>query len=243
MQSVQESGRGRSILVVEDEEDLAEILQINLEREGYSCRCVGSGDLAMEAIARRKPDLLILDRMLPGLSGDEVLSRIRRNPETASIPVIMLTAKGEESDVLVGFAMGVDDYMTKPFSIKVLNARISAMLRRRDDERGEVEEVLEGGPIRVVPDRYEVTVDGQLVQVTATEFKILRTLMSSHGRVLDRGQLIDMVLGTTVAVTDRTIDVHIASLRKKLGFASGWIQTVRGVGYTFRPPSSEPLPE
>jgi two-component system phosphate regulon response regulator PhoB len=231
------TGVRRSVLIVEDERDLADLLQMNLEREGYACHRTTSGDAALDEIRQHRPDLIVLDRMLPGLSGDELLAQIRRNRETRGIPVIMLTAKSEEADVLVGFAIGADDYMTKPFSMKVLIARIAAMFRRSDDERGVEELVLSGGPIHMAPDRFEVTVEGMHVSLTATEFRILRALLSMQGRVLDRGRLIDLSLGTAVAVTDRTIDVHIASLRKKLGSAAAWIQTVRGVGYTFRPPS------
>lgn len=228
----------KSILIVEDEADLAEVLCYHLEREGYACRQAPDGALALAEVRRQVPDLIVLDRMLPKASGDEVVVRLKRDPQTASIPVIMLTAKAEETDELVGFALGADDYVTKPFSPKLLLARIAAVLRRREAATGEAE-VLSAGPITLDRSRHEVTVSGSPVALTATEFRVLAALMAARGRVLDRTQLIDTVLGSGVAVTNRTIDVHIAALRKKLGSAAGWIQTVRGVGYTFREPMSE----
>ena len=225
-----------NILVVEDENDLAEGLRYNLEKEGYGCRVVGDGVSALEEIQRQRPDLVILDRMLPRKSGDDVATTMMRDPGTSGIPVIMLTAKAEESDQLVGFALGAVDYVTKPFSLKLLVARVRAALRRAQrTESGK--SLIQAGPITLNSERFEVTVNEEPVPVTATEFRILKTLMQGEGRVLDRTQLIDSVLGPTVAVTDRTIDVHIAGLRKKLGEGAGWVQTIRGVGYTFREPT------
>lgn len=226
----------QSILVVEDEVDLAETVRYNLEREGFACRWAADGVAAIEEVRRQRPDLVILDRMLPRKSGDEVANTILRERETSTIPIIMLTAKAEESDQLVGFALGAVDYVTKPFSMKVLVARVRSVLRRIHSKESD-KDVLQAGPIVLDSERFEVTVDGSPVPVTATEFRILKTLMQAEGRVLDRTQLIDTVLGTSVAVTDRTIDVHIAGLRKKLGeSAAAWVQTIRGVGYTFREP-------
>lgn len=228
---------GKTILVVEDEADLAKTLRFNLEREGYHCRCVADGRDAVADARRDPPDLLLLDRMLPGISGDEVLQQLKREPLTADIPTIMLTAKSEETDALVGFALGADDYVTKPFSIKVLLARISALFRRT--EPAEVGgEVIAIGPVRIDSGRHELHVNGQAVSLTAMEFRVLRTLMGANGRVLSRSQLIESTLGMGVAVTDRAIDVHITALRKKLGDAAAWVQTVRGVGYTYREPAS-----
>jgi two-component system phosphate regulon response regulator PhoB len=229
---------GKTILIVEDEGDLLDVLYYHLEREGYKCRRARDGEAALAEVQRSKPDLVVLDRMLPKLSGDEVATQLKRDSRTADLPIIMLTAKAEDSDELVGFALGADDYIRKPFSMKLLLARISAVLRRDFSSRQE-REVLTRGPVTLDRGRHEVTVDGQAVALTATEFRILATLMAAGGRVLDRGQLIDAVLGRNVAVTDRTIDVHIAALRKKLGTASRCIQTVRGVGYTFRVPVGE----
>lgn len=226
----------QSILVVEDEADLAEMVRYNLEREGFACRWAGDGVAAIEEVRRQRPDLVILDRMLPRKSGDEVANTILRERETADVPIIMLTAKAEEADQLVGFALGAVDYVTKPFSMKILIARVRSALRKSGTGDSK-KEVLQAGPIVLNSERFEVTVGGETVAVTATEFRILKTLMQGEGRVLDRTQLIDSVLGPTVAVTDRTIDVHIAGLRKKLGeAAAAWVQTIRGVGYTFRDP-------
>jgi two-component system phosphate regulon response regulator PhoB len=225
-----------SILVVEDETDLLDLLRYNLEREGYEVRCADDGATALNELQRRPPDLLVLDRMLPGYSGDELIAQIRRNERTAALPVIMLTAKAEEADELVGFALGADDYVSKPFSMKVLLARVRALLRRAQEQETS-SEVLSAGPVQLDATRYEVTVDGEPVSMTATEFRILQALMGSRGRVLRRSQLLDMVLGTGAAVTERTVDVHITALRKKLDSHAGWIQTVRGVGYTFRSPT------
>lgn len=226
---------GRSVLVVEDETDLADLLKYNIEREGLTCRCHGDGRSALEDIHNDPPDIIVLDRMLPGMPGDEVLAQVRREPRTASIPVIMLTAKVEETDQLVGFALGADDYVAKPFSMKVLVARINAALRRvhAPPTAGDVYDV---GPIRLDRGRHEVTVDNRPITVTSTEFRILEALLGADGRVLSRTQLIDAAMGHGVAVTDRTIDVHITALRKKLRSGSRWIQTVRGVGYTLRTP-------
>lgn len=227
---------GKSILIVEDETDLLELLRFNLTREGYDCCCVTDGAAALAQVRREAPDLMILDRMLPGLSGDHVMEQVRRDPQTTAIPILMLTAKAEESDQLVGFALGANDYVTKPFSMKVLLARVAAALRRTESDAMQ-KRPLTVGPITVDPERHQVLVGGAPVALTTTEFRILKTLMSAGGRVLDRSRLIDAVLGTMVAVTDRTIDVHIASLRKKLGgAAAAWVQTIRGVGYTFREP-------
>lgn len=229
------SVRPPTVLVVEDEADLAELLRYNLEREGYACRCVSSGDAALAAIAESRPDLVLLDRMLPGRSGDEVVARIKRDPATAGIRVIVLTAKVDEADQLVGFALGADDYVTKPFSMKVLLARTAVLLRRSERTRREAE-VLAVGPVALNSERHEVNVDGAPVRLTATQFRLLNVLMAAEGRVLDRSRLIEATLGPVTVVTDRTIDVHITALRRKLGEAAAWIQTVRGVGYTFRQP-------
>lgn len=225
-----------SILVVEDEPDVANLICINLEREGYRCDCVSAGDAALERIRRRPPDLVLLDRMLPGLSGDELARTIKSDPATAGIPVIVVTAKTGEEDQLQGFAFGADDYITKPFSLKVLLARIAAVRRRARDIQAE-EEAFAAGPIRLFPSRHEITVGGISVTLTAAEFRLLKALLKARGRVLTRSQLLDEVSGTMSAVTDRTIDVHVTALRRKLGQAAGWIQTVRGVGYTVRSPA------
>lgn len=232
----------KSILIVEDEPDIAKLIAMNLRQEGYCCVGVQDGRSALAQVERQIPDLIILDRMLlPGFSGDEVLRRLKQNPRTAAIPVLIMTAKGEEADELVGFSLGADDYMVKPVKAKLLLARVAALLRRAEGW-GEDPEVLALGPIVVDSGRHEVAVFGRPVQVTATEFRLMQALMAANGRVLSRNSLIDKVLGDNAVVTDRTIDVHITGLRRKLTLAGGdadasrWIQTIRGVGYTFRAP-------
>lgn len=225
----------KSVLIVEDQTDLAEMVRFNIEREGYQACVIGNGAAAMVEIQRHAPDLILLDRMLPGMSGDEIISQLKRNPSTASIPIIMLTAKADEADELVGFALGADDYVTKPFSMKLLVARVRAMLKRAEVKDSDAV-VLSVGAIRLDTSRHELTVDGQPTLLTATEFRLLRVLMAGGGRVLSRAQLIDKVLGPGVAVTDRVIDVHVTSLRKKLAASADWLQTIRSVGYTFREP-------
>ncbi len=227
----------KQILIVEDEKDLRELISFNLEREGYVCRLCSDGDEALAEISRSRPDLIILDRMLPNTSGDEVLSNVRRDQLTATIPVLMLTAKADESDELVGFAMGADDYVTKPFSMKAVVARVAALLRRSQEgvfnDKGRV---LSAGPVALDAERHQVSVEGKAITLTITEFRLLRAIMSAEGRLRSREQLIDAAIGVDVAVVDRTIDVHIAALRKKLGSAAAWVQTVRGAGYIWRMP-------
>lgn len=231
------------VLIVEDEADLAATIGFNLRQHGYTCREAHSGDEAWEALRTRRPDLVILDRMLPGLSGDDVLRRIRSNPETEDLPVLMLTAKVAEAEELVGLALGADDYLPKPCTMPRLIARVEALLRRvrPDASAGPVEQA---GPIRLDASRYEVHVSGRPVRVTATEFRILEALMAARGRVCSRPELIEKAIGPDVLVTGRTIDVHITSLRKKLhtadpeACADAWIVTVRGVGYACREPAA-----
>lgn len=231
--------QSKSILVVEDEADLANMLSYHLTRGGFNCRLAADGQTALAEAQRQPPDLIVLDRMLPRMSGDDVAVSLRRDPRTVRIPIIMLTAKVEESDELVGFALGADDYVRKPFSIKLLLARIQVLLRR-GQALGEPAEVLTAGPVMLDRGRHEVTIAGRAVSLTATEFRLLGALMAARGRVLSRDQLIDAALGPGVAVTDRTIDVHVAALRKKLESACHWLHTIRGVGYAFRAPPAEP---
>lgn len=225
----------KTILVVEDESDVAEMLCTHLRREGYECRAARDGRQAFQDAERQPPDLVLLDRMLPGYSGDEVARRLRSNARTSRVPIVMLTAKGEDIDQVVGLSLGADDYITKPFSMQVLMARIAALLRRVETGVSEPK-VLSIGPVVLDIDRHEAKVESSSVSLTATEFRLLRALMAAQGRVLSRNQLIDKALGEGVVVTDRTIDVHITALRKKLGVAGKWIRTVRSVGYTFRQP-------
>lgn len=222
-----------SILVVEDEVDLADVVCYHLEREGYSCRRAEDGERALAEASRKPPDLIILDRMLPKLSGDEVARRLKRDSRTAAVPIIMLTAKVEDEDELVGFALGAEDYVRKPFSVKLLLARVTAVLRRQRSAASQPE-VISIGAVVLDHGRHEVCIDGHELDLTATEFRILAALMAARGRVLTREQLIDLAIGRGAAVTNRAMDVHIASLRKKLGSAAACIHTIRGVGYAFR---------
>jgi len=226
-----------TILVVEDEADLANAVAFHLQREGYSVRRAEDGERALAEASRLPPDLIILDRMLPRLSGDDVARQLKRDPRTAAIPIIMMTAKAEDEDELVGFALGADDYVRKPFAVKLLLARVSAVLRREKQE--DAQQVVAVGEVVLDRGRHEVRVAGQPIELTAMEFRILTVLMAARGRVQSREQLIDGTMGQLAAVTNRTIDVHIASLRKKLGSASDYIQTVRGVGYAFRAPGTD----
>ncbi len=222
------------ILVVEDEEDILELLRYNLEKEGYNLRLVTSGEDAINAALSSKPDLILLDLMLPGLDGLEVCRKLKSDPHTAHIPVVMLTAKGEESDIVLGLEMGADDYITKPFSPKVLVARIRTILRRksRTTETGEQPIILDG--LEIHPGRFEVRVRGKKAELTATEFNLLYFLAQRPGWVFTRQQIVDAVKGEDYAVTERAVDVQVVGLRKKLGKCADRIETVRGVGYRFR---------
>ncbi|MBY0113430.1 MAG: response regulator transcription factor [Phycisphaerales bacterium] len=218
------------ILVVEDERDLADLLIYNLQRAGYLATGVSGGRAALEVIARNQPDLILLDVMIPELPGTEVAARLRSDPATASIPLIMVTAKGEETDQIVGLKVGADDYVTKPFSMKVLLARVEALLRRSGRLSGD-RGMLRLGAIEVNTDTHQATLDGQLLKLTLTEFRILAALLQASGRVLSRNALMSRAMGPGVTVTERTIDVHVTSIRKKLLHLSHVIKTVRGVGY------------
>ena len=225
------------VLVVDDEADLVELVAMNLERNGYSALTAGDGNRALELARKHRPALIVLDVMLPGVEGTEVARRLRADPATERIPIIMLTARTEETDVVVGLAMGADDYVTKPFSMKVLMARVKAVLRRGTDKPaagGEADAgggTLRAGPLTMDTARHETTVDGRPVRLTLTEFKLLRALVEARGRVLSRDRLMDKAMGEDVFVTDWAIDVHVTAIRKKLGDAAYLVHTVRGVGY------------
>lgn len=220
------------IFVVDDEEDILELARYNLANEGYQVTCINSGEKAILQVQQNKPDLIVLDLMLPGMNGFDVCKVIKNNPLTSAIPIVMLTAKGEESDIVTGLELGADDYITKPFSPKVLVARIRTVLRReKTADAGN--KVLTVFNIELDPIRFEVKVDKQPVDLTATEFHILQYLMQHPGWVFTRSQIIDAVKGTDYPVTDRSVDVQIVGLRKKLGAAGDLIKTVRGVGYRF----------
>ena len=219
------------ILVVEDEEDIQELLEYTLQGAGYRVDVTDRGEEALELVAEQAPSLVVLDLMLPGLDGLEVCRRLKRDDVTRELPVILLTAKGEEEDIIAGFEAGADDYVTKPFSPRVLTARVAAVLKRSPDSRPDAEGVLSYAEISIHPGRHQVTVDDQLVPLTHTEFRILQYLVSRPGWVFSRTQIVRAVHGEDYPVTGRSVDVQVASLRKKLGPGSRHISTVRGVGY------------
>jgi DNA-binding response OmpR family regulator len=222
--------RRKKVLVVDDERDLVELIGMNLQRNGYEVVSANDGATGLDMARKQKPDLVILDVMMPGLSGQDVTRALKADPETASLPIVMLTAKTEETDIIVGLSLGADDYVTKPFSMKVLMARVGAVLRRKASMEPAMA-LLSAGPVVIDQSKHEVTVQGRGINLTPTEFKLLTAIFSFRGRVLTRDQLMDRAMGTDVFVTDRAIDVHITSVRKKLGDFAWMIHTVRGVGY------------
>lgn len=224
----------RRLLVVEDDEDILELVAYNLVKAGYRVTRAATGREALARVAEEPPDLVVLDLMLPETDGTEVCRRLKGDANTSAIPVVMLTAKGEESDIVAGLELGADDYITKPFSPKVLLARIRAVLRRKEKGDAEADAVIQVHNLVIHPGRREVSVDGQPVDLTYTEFSVLHVLARRPGWVFTRYQIVDAVRGGDYDVTDRSVDVQIAGLRKKLGGAGDHIQTVRGVGYRLR---------
>jgi DNA-binding response OmpR family regulator len=223
-----------TILIIDDERDLVEMVRYNLaEKEGYDVISAGDGQTGLEIAQRHKVDLIVLDLMMPGIDGLEVCRRLRSDPRTGRIPIIMLTAKATEADRIVGLELGADDYVTKPFSPRELLARVKAILRRTTTQ-AEPQQILRHGDLSIDLTRHEVTVGGKPVALTATEFRILHFLASKPGRVLSRDDIIDAALGRDANVFDRTIDVHITAIRRKLGPAADRVETIRGFGYKFR---------
>ena len=222
------------IYVVEDEEDILELLRFHLLNQDFEVSTALSGEEAVREIPEKSPDLVLLDLMLPGQDGLEVCRALKGDPKTVGIPVIMLTAKGEESDIVKGLELGADDYVTKPFGIKVLIARLKAALRRRTSPVPDADTVLRIHEFVIDPHRRQVTVAGDPVDLTYTEFALLQFLAGRPGRVMTRDQIIDAVRGENYAVTDRAVDVQIVGLRKKLGNGAKYIETVRGVGYRLK---------
>ncbi len=220
----------RQVLIVDDERDLLDLLSFNLRRAGYDVRTAATGREALASIAARTPDLIVLDVMLPEMTGTAVAAQVRANPETAHIPIIMLTAKSQEADQVVGLSAGADDYVTKPFSFKVLAARIGALLRRTA-RPAEGQKELRLGALTMNTDTHEAFVDGAPAKFTLTEFRIMSALLQAGGRVLTRAALMSRAMGPGVTVTERTIDVHVTSIRKRLGEHANLLRTVRGVGY------------
>jgi two-component system phosphate regulon response regulator PhoB len=220
----------KTILIIEDENDLAELVAFNLEKEGYSPLIAPDGPSGLEAASHNSPDLILLDLMLPGMSGMEICKVLKNNEKTVRIPIIMLTAKGEEIDRVVGFEVGADDYVVKPFSTRELLLRVKAVLRRAGSGES-VSRILKVGSIAIDTDRHIVTVDGNEVILTTTEFKLLFNLAERLGRVQSRDRLLKDVWGFNHMGDTRTVDTHITRLRTKLGEAGEMIRTVRGFGY------------
>ena len=221
------------VLLVEDEPDIAEVMQFNLERAGFIVDVESRGDSALEAIRKRPPDLIVLDLMLPGLDGLELARILKRDPATARLPLVMLTAKGEELDRIVGLELGADDYIAKPFSPREVVLRIKAVLRRRQGVEAEADRI-EIGRIRLDTAAHRALVRGNEIPLTATEFRLLRVLMERQGRVQTRSRLLTDVWGYAEDVDSRTVDTHVRRLRRKLGAESDRIETVIGVGYRMR---------
>lgn len=221
------------VLIVEDEDDIRALLVHHFRKEGFTVREADNGRSALEEVRREQPNLVILDLMLPKLDGSEVCRSIKSNPLTRSVPVVMLTAKDRDSDVISGLDIGADDYVTKPFSPSVLMARARSLLRRLSSDITKKDQMLAVERIVIDLKRHIVKVDDEPIELTFTEFAILHLLASHRGRVFSRSQIVESIRGGDYPVTDRAVDVHIAGLRKKLGFSGTLIETVRGVGYRF----------
>jgi len=219
------------ILVVDDEPDILELIQYNLSKAQYDVAGVESGEEALAHMRTTLPDLIVLDLMLPGVGGLELCKALKRDQHTAAIPIVILTACGEEADIVAGLELGADDYLTKPFSPRVLLARIRAVLRRHHTEPIAEDVVITHHGLVLHPGRHEVLVEGQAVPLTLTEFRVLHLLVRRPGWVFTRNQIIAAAQGAGVSVTERSVDVHIVSLRRKLGTMGEAIETIRGVGY------------
>ena len=222
------------ILVVEDEEDIRELLRYNLEKEGLPVTAAASGEEALTVVDKALPDLVLLDLMLPGMDGLEVCRRFKAGERTRHLPLIMLTAKGEEADIVSGLELGADDYITTPFSPRVLLARVRAVLRRRQAAPVPEGEHLTIRELLIHPGRHEVLLRGQPLELTATEFRLLHLLARKPGWVFTRSQIVSAIHGDDYPVSDRSVDVQVVSLRKKLGDYGPYVETIRGVGYRFQ---------
>ncbi len=225
----------KQIIVVEDESDIREVLIYNLTRQGYEATGVEDGREAVGLIRREVPDLVLLDLMLPGLNGLEVCRILKENPETRGIPIIMVSAKGEEDDIVRGLELGADDYISKPFSVRELLARVAAGLRRhRNETENRLNEKLVRDGVIIDPVGHRVEINGETAAFTLTEFRLLHLLAAHPGRVFTRDHLISRIRGEDNYIVDRNIDVHIQAVRRKLGRHRGLIETIRGIGYRFR---------
>ena len=222
-----------TVLVIDDEKDLIELVTYNLGKEGYDVIAADDGQSGLDVARKHRPDLVVLDLMMPGLDGLQVCQRLRSDSRTGGVPIIMLTAKATEADRVVGLEFGADDYITKPFSPREVVARVKAVLRR-STPRPEDRQLIRCGDLSIDVSGHEVTYRGERVALTATEFRILEFLANRPGRVFSRDEIIDAALGNETAVFDRTVDVHITAIRRKLGPGGDQLETVRGFGYKFR---------
>jgi len=230
----------KHIIIIEDEKDILEVLEYNLKREGYRVSVSSDGKAGLKMVHQDKPDLVLLDIMLPELDGLEICRILKNEPSTRAIPIIMVTAKEEESDVVLGLGLGADDYVTKPFSPKELIARIKALLRRSSETNGAASSSsITLGPLKINPEQFSAQLFDQILNLTNTEFRLLYKLASQPGRVFSREQLIQDAIGDHVVVSDRNIDVHIRAIRKSLGDHQDYIETVRSVGYRFKETMNE----
>jgi two-component system alkaline phosphatase synthesis response regulator PhoP len=221
------------VLVVDDEQDLLELVSYNLNKEGFRVTCVATGEEALSVAKKELPDLIVLDLLLPAVDGLEVCRLLKMDSRTQHIPILMLTAKSEEADVVTGLEMGADDYVTKPFSPRVLVARVKSVLRRRTQEESD-DGAITAHDIVIHPGLHEVRLAGQALDLTFTEFRLLQFLARKPGWAFTRGQIVDAVKGEDYPVTERSVDVQVAGLRKKLGTRGDYIETVRGIGYRFK---------
>lgn len=225
------------ILVVEDDRSLAGILEYNLVSSGFEVICSYDGQDGLNQARLKMPDLIVLDVMIPVVDGLEVCRRLRAAPETRDVPVLMLTAKSQETDQLVGFSVGADDYVVKPFSVKILLERIKSLLRRHQQANTGGSDIISQAGITIDRIKHRVALNGNSIDLTPSEFRLLDTLIRQPGRAFERSELIDAALGADTLILERTIDVHIRSLRKKMGESNKLIQTVRGIGYRFKDPA------
>jgi two-component system phosphate regulon response regulator PhoB len=225
---------GEKVLIIEDEEDILELIKYNLERNGFVVSGVGSGEEGLGQAKQGTPDLVVLDLMLPGVDGLEVCKQLKKDTSTSKTPIVMISAKGEEADIVAGLELGADDYITKPFSPKILIARLKAVLRRHQTGPLDDQCFIKIHELEIDPGRFEVRALGEQIVLTVTEFRILHFLARHPGWVFTRYQIVDAVKGEDYPVTDRAVDVQIVGLRKKLGTFAKYIETVRGVGYRFK---------
>ncbi len=226
--------QGKKILVIEDDKDIQGLITYNLEKENYEVTGALSGDIGLSSAKTGSFDLILLDLMLPGIDGLEICRALKADPRARTVPIIIVTAKGEEADIVLGLELGADDYIVKPFSPKVLTARVKAILRRHDSPKLEKDQVIRAGQLQIHPGKREVLMEDKPVELTFTEFEILRYLAGHPGWVFTRYQIVNALKGEDYPVTDRSVDVQIAGLRKKLGPSGELIETIRGVGYRFK---------